>query len=135
MRTRARPPALGGDRGHGARALAGSLSLATIIVLAFLLVLPGCKQAANEVVIKDLRFNPKVLTVNTGTTVTWVNKDQTAHTITSDSNDTTSAPTAAKFKSKILNPGDSFAHTFETAGSYKYHCDIHPYLKGEVIVH
>jgi len=111
-----------------------SLSLATIIVLALLISLSGCKPAANEVIIKDLRFNPPKLTVTAGTTVTWRNEDQTAHTVTSDLNDTASAPAAAKFKSKILNPGDSFTHSFDAPGSYKYHCDIHPYLKGEVVV-
>ena len=124
-----------GDPADRTRTFAMAVSLATIVVLFALLVpMSGCKQPANEVVIKNLRFNPKMLTVSAGTTVTWKNEDQTAHTVTSDSIDSTSAPAAAKFQSKILNPGDSFTHTFDTPGSYKYHCDIHPYLKGEVVV-
>ena len=134
MRTRTRRQAFTGDWGRTAKVIATSLSLATILMLALLVSLSGCKPAANEVIIKDLRFNPPTLTVSAGTTLTWKNEDQTAHTVTSDSNDSTSAPAAAKFTSKILNPGDSYTHTFDTPGSYKYHCQIHAYLKGEVIV-
>ena len=115
MSIRRPPEAVTDDRGRTARSIAASISLATVLVLALLVSLSGCKQASNEVIIKDLRFNPKVLTVTTGTTVTWKNEDQTAHTVTSDMNDVASAPADQKFKSKILNPGDTFTHTFDTA--------------------
>lgn len=111
------------------------LALAGIALLT-LVTLTACapKAGPNDVFVKDLRFNPKKLTVSAGTTVTWTNFDQTAHTITSDSNDTTDAPKAQKFTSKPLSPGDTYKHTFDTPGTYKYHCSIHPYLTGEVIV-
>lgn len=100
-----------------------------------LLAAAGCaSQAPNEIVIRDLRFNPKVLTVSPGTTVKWLNEDQTAHTVTSDSFGSTSTPAAQQFSSMPLSPGDSYTFTFTTAGTYKYHCEIHPYLMGEVVV-
>lgn len=111
------------------------LALAVMLAAGVLAAMGGCgKPAGNQVIIKDLRFNPQTITVTKGTTVTWTNEDQTAHTVTSDSNDTTGAPKAQKFSSDPLNPGDTFKHTFDTPGTYKYHCDIHPYLTGEVIV-
>ncbi len=114
-----------------------SLALALVAALAVVAVLSACSGSqgtGSNVTIRDLRFNPPELTVNTGTTVTWTNQDQTAHTVTSDSFGSTSTPAAEQFTSPPLNPGQSFHHTFDTPGTYKYHCDIHQYLKGEVVV-
>jgi plastocyanin len=109
--------------------------LLVIAALLVALVAAACSETqANKVTIRDLRFNPKVLDVAKGATVTWTNEDQTAHTITSDSFDSTSAPAAQKFTSKALNPGDSFTPTFDAVGTYRYHCTIHPYLKGTIVV-
>ncbi len=133
MRTRQRHKAHTQDQRRPARTAARSwLAIAAVVLL--LVSISGCKPAADTVVIKFLKFNPEVLTVNAGTTVTWRNEDQTAHTVTSDLNDSTSAPAAQKFSSEPLNPGQTFTHTFDTAGTYHYHCEIHGYLKGTVIV-
>lgn len=113
------------------RALARTLGVALVAacVLAGGLALAACaSSSANEVVIRDLQFIPATLTVNKGTTVTWKNEDETAHTVSSDTTGT------GGFSSKPLNPGDSFTHTFDSAGTFPYHCEIHPYLKGTVIV-
>lgn len=56
-------------------------------------------------------------------TVTWVNQDDSVHTVTSDS-----------FNSGLLNSGDSWTYTFTTAGTYPYHCSIHPFMTGIVTV-
>jgi plastocyanin len=64
--------------------------------------------------------------VATGTTVTWVNTDSTAHTSTSD---------AAGWNSGIVAPGGQFSFAFPTAGSFSYHCAIHPGMIGKVVVH
>jgi hypothetical protein len=62
--------------------------------------------------------------VKVGTKVTWSNQDGTQHTTTSDT---------ALWGSPILNPGKSFSFTFTSAGTYTYHCEIHP-MTGTVIV-
>lgn len=115
------------------RVLAGLL-----VALLMTIVTPGLlgcgSKSGSSVNIHDLQFDPQVLTVTKGTTVTWTNNDQTAHTVTSDSADSTTAPAAQKFTSNPLNPGESYTHTFDQPGRYPYHCNIHPYLKGEVIV-
>lgn len=81
----------------------------------------------NQVIINNFAFGPTTLTVKAGTTVTWVNKDGDAHTVTG---------VGAKplFGSQPLDTGDSFSFTFEKPGSYAYFCKIHPSMKGTVIV-
>lgn len=76
--------------------------------------------------IRNLSFNPGVLNIKTGTKVTWINNDNVAHTVTSDSNNLFNSPT--------LSPGDSFSFTFTNSGSVNYHCNIHTMMQGEVIV-
>ena len=64
------------------------------------------------------------LVVKAGTQVTWVNRDNTQHTTTSNS---------GLWDSGILNPGQSFSFTFNTPGTYSYICNVHP-MTGVVIV-
>jgi plastocyanin len=79
----------------------------------------------NQVFIQSLAFNPASITVTAGTTITWTNKDGIAHTITSDSN---------AFDSGSVKSGGTFSFTFATAGSYSYHCTIHPSMVASVTV-
>jgi plastocyanin len=80
-----------------------------------------------SVSIVDFAFNPKTITVPVGTTVRWTNTGNAPHTVTS-----TSSPKA--FDSGTLNSGDTFQHTFTTAGQFPYRCSIHPSMTGTVIV-
>jgi plastocyanin len=75
---------------------------------------PG-KQA--EVNLQDNSFQPRTLTVSAGTTVTWTNRGQHRHTVTSDLGLWSSGP---------LNSGKTYAHTFDRPGTYPYHCELHP---------
>lgn len=77
----------------------------------------------NSVTISNYAFTPKTITVPVGTTVIWINQDSVAHNIKSDT-----------FNSDILNQGDTFEHTFNTAGIYNYSCSIHPSMTGTVVV-
>jgi len=80
-----------------------------------------------SVSIVDFAFTPKTITVPVGTTVRWINNGNAPHTVTS-----TSSPKA--FDSGTLNSGDTFQHTFTTAGQFPYRCNIHPSMTGTVIV-
>jgi plastocyanin len=71
-------------------------------------------------------FAPDGLNVAVGTTVTWKNTDSVAHTSTSD---------AQGWDSGVVNPGGQFSTSFSTAGTYRYHCAIHPGMIGTVVVH
>lgn len=66
---------------------------------------------------------PSSITVKAGTTVTWTNNDSMAHTVT-----------GAGWSSDQLSYGQSFSHKFSSAGSFDYHCSIHPVMQGTVNV-
>lgn len=76
--------------------------------------------------ISNFQFSPSTITIKTGQTVTWTNKDSTQHTITSDS--------GSELASAILSPGQTYSHTFDSSGTYSYHCSFHPGMKAKVIV-
>ncbi len=80
---------------------------------------------ANGVNIKGFAFSPGALTVKAGTTVTWTNEDSASHTIVSDS---------GAFSSDSIATGKTFSYTFDTAGTYEYHCGIHPSMKAKIAV-
>jgi plastocyanin len=88
--------------------------------------------AANTVKIVNsgggFAFTPKTLTVPVGTTVTWNNVSDTAHTSTSDDS------SAVKWASPDIQPGSTFQFTFTKAGTYTYHCNIHPSMTATIVV-
>jgi len=88
---------------------------------------PDAKLGANVVQIANFSFSPQTLTVAAGTSVTWVNRDDEAHTVTSAAN-------PRLFNSPPLDTGDQFSFTFAAPGSYSYFCAIHPQMVGVVIV-
>jgi len=78
-----------------------------------------CTPTASKVCMTNaLSFNPSTLTITAGTTVTWQNGSIT-HTVTSD------AGSAQTFDSGNIGNGGTFTQTFNTAGTYAYHCKIH----------
>lgn len=85
----------------------------------------GYYNSTNRVSIVNYSFYPQTLHVKVGTTVTWTNMDNVAHTVTSDT---------GLFNSSLLNHMQSFSYTFTTAGTYTYHCTPHPYMTGTIIV-
>lgn len=98
-----------------------SLGLSTATLFA-----PGTVHAwAPHVAIQYYRFHPGVMVVPPGGAVTWTNWDPYAHTSSSDS---------GMWDSGALRPGMSFGHAFTAAGTYWYHCNIHPFMHGVVLV-
>ena len=71
-------------------------------------------------------YTPDTVDVALGGTVTWTNTDSVAHTSTSD---------ASGWDSGIVAPGGQFSVAFPTAGTFSYHCAIHPGMIGTVVVH
>ena len=86
--------------------------------------LQGCEA-------EGICYIPHDLTVRKGATVTWNNDDTELHTVTSGASGETAA---AEFDSGIIEVGGSFEYTFESAGTYEYHCAIHPWAIAVVIV-
>jgi plastocyanin len=70
-------------------------------------------------------YAPDSVNVAVGGTVTWTNSDSVAHTSTSD---------ASGWDSGIVAPGAQFSVAFPTAGTFSYHCAIHPGMIGTVVV-
>ncbi|HZD60596.1 MAG TPA: cupredoxin domain-containing protein [Anaerolineae bacterium] len=99
------------------------IQVAVAVVLALMVVgIVSCavRPGASEATIANLSFVPPELTVSQGATVTWTNKDNTAHTVTSDE---------GLFGSPVLNPSDKFEVKFENKGTFVYHCEVHDYMK------
>ena len=76
--------------------------------------------------IKDIKFDPKTVTVKVGQTITWTNEDGIEHNVTAED--------GADFKSDNLSKGDTFEFTAEQAGTIKYVCTIHAGQDGEITV-
>lgn len=87
-------------------------------------------------------FSPSVITVQTGDTITWTNKDNEVHNITSGKGITrlqfvTSSDVGTPdglFASGPFKPGQSWSYTFTKPGIYHYFCSIHPWMNGAVVV-
>jgi plastocyanin len=69
-------------------------------------------------------FTPATVSIKVGESVTWQNFSGMKHTTTSDQSGW----------DQIVDNGQSFSLTFSTAGSFPYHCNIHPGMKGTVVV-
>jgi plastocyanin len=103
-------------------------------LLVFVVLISGCTYgqktvtpptATNAVEIKNFAFNPDVITIAKGTTVTWTNEDSVQHTVTGIGND---------INSQTLSQGQKYSFTFNEAGTFEYQCHIHPSMRGKVIV-
>ena len=74
---------------------------------------------------RNMAFAPARIEITAGTTVQWTNHDPLAHTVTSAD---------GTFNSGFIQPGQSWAHTFTTPGTWDFNCTPHPFMKGVVIV-
>lgn len=83
--------------------------------------------SVNEAIINisSFQFDPATITIKVGEKVTWTNQDSVDHTVVADDNG---------WASDNLGKGVSYSHIFDKAGTYTYHCGVHPSMKGSVIV-
>ncbi len=70
-------------------------------------------------------YSPATFQAHVGQTVTWVNRDTTAHTVTSKDN---------LFDSGIMDIGARYEFNFTQAGTFQYYCTLHPKMIAEVVV-
>jgi plastocyanin len=84
----------------------------------------GGQGGGNAVTIDNLAFTPAALNLKTGQQVTWTNKQDIAHTATAD---------GGAFDHQ-MPPGATFSFTFDKAGSFPYHCTIHPSMTATIQV-
>lgn len=89
----------------------------------------------------DTWYDPPIITIGVGDTITWHNDDREGHTVTSGEgsgrfgwmNDNFGSPDGG-FDSERFMPGESWNHKFEESGTFSYFCTIHPWMEGVVIV-
>lgn len=118
-------------RRPGARPARGR-RLAIFALLALALTFPpgfaGTGSAtADEASVKiaNFTFDPPILTVKAGTTVTWVNADDIPHVVSEKD---------ATFRSPALDTDETFSQAFPVAGTVEYFCAIHPHMTGKIVV-
>jgi plastocyanin len=86
----------------------------------------GGTTTPNTVTISSSAFGPSSLSVQVGTVVTWKNNDAIPHTATSNNGTT--------FNTGNIAPGGSATYTATTAGTFPYHCEVHPGMTATLIV-
>jgi plastocyanin len=88
---------------------------------------PGAAPVATgAVTIQKFAFGPSSIVVKVGTTITWTNADDEAHTVFF-AFDGSRSPI-------LVNNANVYHKTFTTPGTYPYHCTIHPFMTGTVEV-
>ena len=87
---------------------------------------PSLRAADTTVTIVGFAFDPQTVTVQVGDTVTWMNQDGTPHTVTSD-------PGTPEAFDLAIADGASASFTFDSPGTYAYHCTIHRGMAGTVV--
>jgi plastocyanin len=113
------------------------MTVAALVVVSTLLIVSASgahkhptamaqKHPTRTVSIQNFSFKPANITIKRGTKVKWINKDSTAHTATANN--------GRSFDSGRLGPGQRYSHTFKSAGKKSYHCEIHPDMRGSVVV-
>lgn len=81
--------------------------------------------AIHNIEIKSFAYNPQTLKVGIGDAVVWTNYDDAPHNIKSSD---------GVLDSENLMKEESFEATMDTKGTYQYICDIHPSMKGTIVV-
>ena len=122
-----RAPISASFAGHGRtmRIAAWSAALAVVLCIVGLAASDGAGRKTHTVTIEGMRFLPEVLTVSSGDTIVWVNKDLVPHTATSKD---------GGFDSKTIQAGESWKYTAATKGDFAYICTFHPTMKGTLRV-
>ena len=104
-----------------------------LVVVAAALFVAGCgggsgtsePVAATEVeMVKSYSFDPKVIEIEAGDTVTWTNEDNFTHTVQVEGQE-----------DHEVEKGESVEITFDTPGTYDYVCTLHSHdMDGTVVV-
>ena len=101
------------------------LALAATIALAIPAGFTPAFARDVTVTISNFAFAPEATTIAPGDTVTFVNGDDTIHSVVADD---------GSFHSDGLDTNDKATFSFAKAGTFGYHCGLHPFMKGEIVV-
>jgi plastocyanin len=103
---------------------------------------PSATSAAGRVEIDTFMFAPQALIVRVGQTVTWTNRDDILHTVTSgtreyergNSGEVIASHKDGVFDQPLDGKGATATHTFAKSGTFHYFCDRHPGMEADVTV-
>lgn len=112
----------------------GNLAIAACIALAAALIAgqaapaagsgPALASASRAVTIDNFEFTPKTLRIDKGDRVIFSNVSGTTHTATDK----------GAFDTGRIKGGKSAAVRFQQKGTFSYHCKIHPFMHGKIVV-
>ena len=85
----------------------------------------GTPGSGTPAEIRQMAFAPERIEIAAGTTIVWTNQDQLVHTVIADD---------GSWNSGDVAPGATWSHTFDTPGTYAFHCTPHPFMKGVIVV-
>ncbi|MGH3941966.1 MAG: hypothetical protein ACRDTG_25770 [Pseudonocardiaceae bacterium] len=114
-------------------AVVGALVIATGALSFSVVDTPVALQATHSISIKNLQFNPGVMDMAVGDTVTWTN-DETDGSSPEPTNHNINADDGSFTSPENVAPGQSFSHAPQSAGTITYRCRIHPQTFGELRV-
>ncbi len=86
----------------------------------------GSSGTSSAITISNFKFSPATLRVKHGAGIKVTNNDSAPHTVTADD--------GKSFDSGTVNSGASGSFQAPAPGSYAYHCTIHPFMKGKLLV-
>jgi plastocyanin len=81
--------------------------------------------AARTVVMEDIEFQPRKVTIDPGDTVRWENRDAERHDAIGED---------GTFETPVISQGESSSHTFDREGKFPYFCSIHQGMTGTIQV-
>jgi plastocyanin len=100
-------------------------------LICFIFLLNGCISTPEKAIhkvynveIKQMQFQPALLTLQKGDTVVWINRDIVAHDVTEEPN--------KAWTSSVMSPGKSWS--LVVTQSADYYCSIHVVMKGKLLV-
>ena len=101
------------------------LTVTAVLALAVTGASQPASTATKTVAIRAAGFFPASVTIKTGDAIRWTNRDTKNHQVIANN---------GSFASPVIAPGRSWAHVFNTSGTYRYHDALHPAMTGRVIV-
>lgn len=128
-----------GTQGSGYRSIPIALGLVSLMTIVACGPSPGTAPASTasttagtaaavgvaSVSIQNFKYSPDPLTVPVGTTVTWKNLDDEAHTLRSAD---------LLIRSNALDQDETYSVKFDKPGTYPYTCSLHPKMHGTIVV-
>jgi len=98
------------------------LAVPVAALLATSVLHPASAAVTARVKMRDDVFRPRVVTIDRGDRVRWINRGENPHTTTGST------------WNAVLDPGESYSKRFRRSGTYEYVCTFHPDMTGRIVV-